>query len=98
MTTNFCPICARPLGNILVERHHLVPKTFKGKELISIHKICHVKIHSVFTERELLKYYFTADRIREREEMQTFISWVANKPPEYYVASKDSQVRKSKRK
>ena len=72
-----CPLCQRPLGVTRIEEHHLVPKTFKGKETISLHKICHRAIHATFSERELQKYYFTINRLLESEELQRFIAWVA---------------------
>lgn len=92
-----CEICKRELGNELIDEHHLIPKTFKGKHTVSLHKICHRKIHSLFSERELLNYYNTVDRILESEDIQTFVSWIKNKPLNFYVSSKDSTDRKSKR-
>lgn len=80
-----CPLCGRVLGTVNIDRHHLVPKTFKGKEQFPIHKICHRKIHSVLTERELLHHYHTWEALRAHPDIQTFIRWVANKPPGFYV-------------
>lgn len=97
-STSLCPICGRPLGTVRVEEHHLLPKTFKGKETITIHGICHRTIHATFSERELLHYYHTVERLLESEVIQKFAAWVKNKAPEFYVSTKDSQERKSKRK
>lgn len=91
-----CPICNRELGNVW-DKHHLVPKTFKGDITINIHKMCHNKIHSVFTERELSAYYHTVERIMENEHMQTFVKWISKKPPNFYTKTKDTSRRKSKR-
>lgn len=91
-----CPICDRPLETYWDE-HHLIPKTFKGKETVLIHKMCHRKIHSVFTERELAKYYNTIERILEHEHIQTFVKWVSKKDPGFYQKTKDTNVRKGKR-
>ena len=77
--------------------HHLIPKCKKGKDVIRIHKICHRKIHSLWTEKELVDYYHTLTRIREHDEMIKFIKWVSKKPDDYYSGTKDSNVRKSKR-
>jgi len=86
-----CPICGRKmLGGNSVNEHHLIPRTFKGKEKILIHRICHRKIHSVFTERELLQYYHTIKRIKENEEIKKFVKWVSKKDPEFYSGSKTS--------
>lgn len=95
--TDKCCICHRPLGDVLIEDHHLTPKTFKGRDTVPIHKICHQKIHSTFSERDLLNYYHTADRIREHEEMQKFIKWVSRKDPGFYDKNRDTAERKRKR-
>ena len=92
-----CCICQRPLGDVRVQHHHLVPKTFKGKDTIPIHQICHQKIHATFSERELLNYYNTADRILEHEEIQKFVKWVQKKDPAYYDKNNDTKDRKHKR-
>lgn len=62
-----------------------------------MHRICHNKVHSVFTERELAKYYHTIERLLENEEIRKFVSWVQKKAPEFYDSTKDSRSRKSKR-
>lgn len=92
-----CPLCKRPLGSVNIDEHHLVPKTFKGKETVTLHKICHRKIHATFTERELLHHYNTMERILENDHIQTFIKWVSRKPSEFYDGTKDTSERKSKR-
>lgn len=92
-----CPLCDRPLGVVNVDAHHLIPKTFKGKALVNLHKICHRKIHATFTERELLHYYHTIERLREHEQIQSFVKWVAKKDPAFYDGSKETAERKKKR-
>lgn len=67
-----------------VNRHHLVPRTFKGKVAVELHRICHSKIHAVFTERELLQHYHTFERLLAHEEIITFVRWVQNKPNDFY--------------
>lgn len=57
MTDDPCPLCGRPLGTDNIDRHHLVPKSLKGREQFPIHRICHRKIHATFSERELLRAY-----------------------------------------
>jgi 5-methylcytosine-specific restriction endonuclease McrA len=91
-----CPLCGRVLGTVNIDRHHLVPKKFKGKEQFAIHKICHRKIHSAFTERELLQTFHTWDALRQHEDIQAFIAWVSRKPPEYYSRTATSNKKKNK--
>lgn len=80
-----------------IDEHHLVPKTFGGKDKEPLHKICHRKMHSVFTEREMANYFHTWDRLLESEEIQKFVRWVQKKDPEYYSGSKETSIRKNKR-
>lgn len=92
-----CPLCGRVLGEINVDRHHLIPKTFRGKETTRIHKICHRKIHATFTERELLNYFNSAERLLENEDIAKFVKWVQKKDPDFYDGSDETNRRKSKR-
>jgi len=95
---NNCPLCQRILiDGPFMNYHHLIPKTFKGKEVIPLHSICHAKIHSVFSERELYNYYHTVDRILENQDIQIFIKWVQNKDPNFYISHKQTNSRKNKR-
>jgi hypothetical protein len=97
MENDTCPICSRPLGTERTEKHHLIPKTFGGRGTEQMHAICHRKIHATFSERELKNYYNTAERILEHEDMKIFVAWVANKSLDFYIVSRDSSSRKSKR-
>lgn len=87
-----CPLCHRRMAEPC-NRHHLLPisKGGKGTETVLLHKICHNKIHAVFTESELKRYYHTFARIRENEEMAAFLRWVAKKPPEFYLRTERSK-------
>lgn len=92
-----CPICARDLGEIYIEEHHLIPKTFGGKEKVRIHKMCHQKLHATFSEREMEKHYHTVERLVEHEEMQKFIKWVRKQPLDFYDKNDDTEARKRRR-
>lgn len=72
-----CPLCGRPLGTRLVEDHHLIPKTFRGKVTARVHKMCHQKIHATFSERELNQHYHTFDRLLEHEQIRKFVVWIS---------------------
>lgn len=92
-----CPICDRVLGDVNVDRHHLIPKTHGGKEQFLIHKICHRKIHATFTEKELEKKFNNWGELRAHDEIAKFVEWVAKKPIDYYAGSDETQVRNGKR-
>lgn len=91
-----CPLCGRILGQVNIDRHHLIPKTFKGKEQFAIHRICHRKIHATFTERELMKSYHTWEALRGHEEIKAFIAWVEKKDPGYYSRTATSKTKRKK--
>ena len=83
-----CPLCGRELAHPY-NRHHLLPlsKGGRGTTTVLLHKICHDKIHSVFTEMELKRTYNTIESLQENEEIAAFIKWVRKKEPEYYDRS-----------
>jgi len=101
---NICPICNREYGGEMQD-HHLIPKTFRTRttevhdreNLVTIHKICHQKIHATFAESELYHYYHTVDRILEHEEMQKFVKWLKKKPADFYDKNDDTKNRKRRR-
>lgn len=78
----------------------MVPKMFKDKKtlIILLHRICHQKIHSTFSEHELKTYYNLPERLKKHEEIQKFIKWVKKKPPEFYDKNDETKARKKKRK
>lgn len=91
-----CPVCERPLGS-RVEDHHLVPRTFKGRETVPLHPICHRKIHTVLTERELKDHFHTVERLRTHPDIAIFVKWIANKHPDFHGATRASRALKDKR-
>lgn len=92
-----CPLCKRPLGSVNIDRHHLVPAMHGGKETEWLHKSCHRKIHSVFTEKELEKKFNTVEKLLTNEEIQKFTVWVQKKPSDFYDGSVETNVRHGKR-
>lgn len=92
-----CCICARDLGEVMVEDHHLIPKQYRGKVTVPVHRICHQKIHATFSEYDLAHYYHTPQRILEHEEIIKFVKWVAKKPLEFYDKNDDTKERHRKR-
>ena len=83
-----CPLCERPLTESSKSDHHLIPKSQKGKETVTIHLLCHNTIHATFTEKQLARKYSTIEALREQPAIQEFIAWVAAKPPDFYVRTK----------
>ena len=91
LLTDKCPLCHRILGDLEgTSKHHLIPKSKGGKhtDTVVLHRVCHRKIHSVFTERELKQAYSTIELLLEHEEIAKFVKWVRKKPPEFYERSR----------
>lgn len=76
----------------------MVPKTFGGKQTVPMHKMCHQKIHATFSERELLNYYHTFERLLSHPEIDKFVKWIGKRPSEYYDKNDDTANRRSRRK
>jgi len=91
----FCPLCSRPYDETM-DQHHLTPKLKKGKETVTLHKICHRKIHSLFAEQELAQHYNTIEKLLENEDIQKFVKWVQKKPRDYLDSNRLSNNRKGK--
>ena len=92
-----CPLCGRELGTVRISEHHMIPKSKKGKDTVTLHDICHSTIHRFFTEIELERYYNTFERLLENEDIQSFVKWVRKKPPEFYNKTDETTRRKGKR-
>lgn len=91
-----CPICGRAYDQTM-SRHHLTPKCKKGRETVDLHRVCHDKIHSLFTDKELANDYNTIEKLMADDRMQTFGGWCSKRPPNFTDPSTMSN-RKNKNK
>lgn len=89
-----CSLCNRPIEG-KQSKHHLVPVLVGGKdsETVLLHQICHDKIHSVFTERQLAYEYNTISKLLEHEEIKKFVTWVSKKANDFYDSSKKNKSK-----
>ncbi len=94
-----CPICSRGMydSNASIDRHHFVPKCKGGKETDLLHVCCHRKIHSLFSEGELMNKYSNAQEVLSHPEIQKFVKWISKKDPLYNDHHKDHRDRKKRR-
>jgi hypothetical protein len=74
----------RPGG--AVTEHHLVPRVFRGRETVTLHRVCHDKIHAVLRDRDLRDEFHTVERLRTHPEIARFVGWVASKDPDFVDA------------
>ena len=90
-----CPICERDMiKGPSIDKHHMVPKCRGGKKTEYLHKVCHRKIHSIWTEKELEREFNDPEVICANEEIQKFIKWIKKKDPEFY----DRNVKHNRKK
>ena len=90
-----CPICNRDMWKgPSIDKHHLVPKSRGGKETEYLHKICHRKIHSIWSNKELEREFNDPEKIKEHEEIKKFIKFVSKKEPDFY--DKNEQHKRKK--
>ena len=93
-----CPICDRiiaPPANL----HHLLPisKGGAGTPTVLLHQVCHNKIHSLFSEKELAKNFNTIENLLANKDMQEFIRFIRKQPPTYYDRNKRSKNKGRRR-
>jgi hypothetical protein len=80
-----CPICDREMWvGKFIDKHHFLPKCKGGRETKWLHKVCHRKIHSIFTNTELAKEYNNPELVRSHPEIEKFIKWISKKDPNFY--------------
>ena len=96
-----CPLCGMLMvDGPSVDRHHLVPKSKKGKEAERCHVVCHRKIHSTLAENELMMHWHTWERLRGHEEIAKYVRWVRKqfgRDPEFIDRHKDTNDRRRRR-
>jgi hypothetical protein len=75
-----------------VDRHHWQPRSLGGRVAEPLHLICHRKLHSLFTDKELATTYTNPEVVQQHPQMRTFIRWVRRRPPEFIDRHKKPRV------
>jgi hypothetical protein len=81
-----------------IDEHHFIPKLKGGKVTDTLHVVCHRKLHSVFSETEMARYYNTPEKCLENEEVKKFVKWISKKDPEFLTSHKEHNQKSNKRK
>ncbi len=92
-----CSICDRGMvAGMSSDEHHWIPQAKGGKKgpKDMIHRMCHGKIHSIWSEKELAKTYNNPEVIKTAPEMQEFLAFMKNKAPDFYMSTKMHGRRK----
>lgn len=75
-----CPLCGRVTPEQYREKHHLTPKSKKGKETKPVCIDCGDQVHALFTNNELRDQYNTIRALKEHPGVRKWIKWVRNRP------------------
>ena len=70
-----CQLCEVAMGET---KHHLIPKCKKGKSIIHICQVCHSKVNSQFTNKELASTFNTLESLKN--VLKDFIEWRVRHP------------------
>jgi len=96
-----CPLCGSDMiEGESIDRHHLVPKSRKGKDAELVHLVCHRKIHSVLSEKQLDASWHTWQRLQEHPDIAQFIIWVRKqfeRNPEFIDVHRETAEKKRRR-
>jgi hypothetical protein len=82
-----CWLCGRGFET-LIQWHHTVPKSKKGRATVPVHPICHKTIHKCFTNAELARFGEDRERLMENEQLAGFVRWIASKPPDFHAKTR----------
>jgi len=83
-----CPICNRFVPDISIEKHHLVPKSKKGKITIDLCCSCGDAIHQFISISDLNSHYNTIEKIKQHPKIVNWIKWISKKPNDFSVCMK----------
>ena len=82
-----CWLCSRPFET-LIEWHHPIPRSKKGRATVPVHPICHRTIHADFTNAELARMGQDVEAVRAHPAIAKFLKWIANKPPDFHAPTR----------
>ncbi len=73
-----CELCGRSVMHIT--RHHLIPRTEGGKDVVDLCIPCHKTLHSFFSNRTLLHELHTIEALRQEPEIARYLEWIRKQP------------------
>lgn len=82
-----CWLCGRRFDT-LIQWHHPVPKSKKGRATVPVHPICHKAIHANFTNAQLARIGDDRDTVLADSAIAKFVDWVANKSPDFHAPTR----------
>jgi len=89
-----CPICRHKYAPSELTKHHLVPKSRKGKITVPLCRPCHQQIHALYTEKELEEHFGTLESLLSAELLQPWIRWIRKRKPTARIKTKTSKRKR----
>lgn len=77
-----CWLCGRAVGKTVI-RHHPVPKSRGGRDVVPMHPICQQTLMANFTNSELQRHGTDVHGLLADPAVRKFVDWVANKDPDF---------------
>jgi hypothetical protein len=90
-TISNCPICERIVPNGCWEKHHLIPKSKKGKEIIKVCISCGDALHKIFTLKDMKNNYNNIEIINQHPDIQKWKKWISKKPNDFNICMKSKK-------
>jgi hypothetical protein len=88
-----CPVCQRITPYCHVEKHHLIPRSKKGKETILVCCDCGDQLHKLFSVKELAKEYNTIEKILSCPKVTIWVDWIKKRPVTFGFCMKSKKSR-----
>ena len=88
-----CALCRHEYDRRELTRHHVVPKSRGGTDIVLLCRLCHKQVHALFTERELEEQYGTLEKLESAPDLQPFLKFVRRRKPTSHIAVKSSRTK-----
>lgn len=88
-----CPVCRHEYPRRQLTKHHLIPKSRRGRETVLLCRPCHSQVHAVLSEKELEREFGTLDALLEAPELQSWIGWIRRRRPSKRFSTRQSRRR-----
>ena len=74
-----CPLCTREIVHL--SKHHPVPKSLGGREIINICGDCHSAIHAHYTNKELKESFSTIKEMQADSDLSKAFKFLSKQDP-----------------
>jgi len=89
-----CPVCKRNTPYKFQEKHHLVPKSKKGKDTVLVCINCGDMLHKLISNKEMKTMYNTVEVINSHPDVIKWAKWVSKKPDSFRVTMANKKRRR----